>query len=102
MKFQIERRTNLSYEEFANEYLFPLKPVIVSDALRGWQALRRWTPEFFKREFGGMTFLINDDPDQAADYKGNDRGTEYTMADFVDRILASTDERPAPYFRNRI
>jgi len=102
MQFQIERRQNLSYEEFAGEYLYPLKPVIVTDACRDWRALKRWTPEFFKREFGGMEFLINEDPNQKADYKGNDAGTQYTMATFIDRVLESTNENPAPYFRNRI
>ena len=70
MKFEIERRENLSYEEFAREYLYPLKPVIVTDAFRGWQALKHWTPKFFKQEFGGMTFSINEDPNQKADYRG--------------------------------
>jgi hypothetical protein len=102
MKFEIERRENLSYEEFAGEYLYPLKPVIVTDAFRGWQALKRWTPEFFKQEFGNMTFSINEDPNQNAGYKGNEGGSEYTMARFIDRVLESTDENPAPYFRNRI
>ena len=102
MKFEIERRENLSYEEFAREYLYPLKPVIVTDALRAWRALERWTPELFKQEFGGMTFRINEAPNQKADYKGNEAGSEYTMARFIDRVLESTDENPAPYFRNRI
>lgn len=98
----IERRNNLSYEEFAAEYLYPLKPVIVTDALRGWQALKRWTPAFFKQEFGNMRFRVNEDSNQHAGYKGNETGTEFTMAGFIDRVLASTDENPAPYFRNRV
>jgi hypothetical protein len=50
MAFEIERRDRLSYEEFAESYLYALKPVIVTDALCQWKALGRWTPEFFKRE----------------------------------------------------
>ncbi len=100
--FEIERRKNLSYEEFAREYLYPLKPVIVTDVLQKWPAMQRWTPEFFKREFGDMKFRLNENPGQRADYKGNEEGTEYTMAQFIDRVLASTEENPAPYFRNRV
>lgn len=101
-KFEIDRRQNLTYEEFAGEYLYPLKPVIVTDAFRGWPALKRWTPEFFKQTFGSMKFLINEDPNQKADYKENEAGSEYTMARFIDLVMDSTDENPAPYFRNRI
>lgn len=100
--FQVERRKNLSYEAFAREYLYPLKPVIVTDALEKWPAMTRWTPEFFKREFGGMTFRLNESRSQGADYRGNEEGTEYTMARFIDRVLSSTEADPAPYFRNRV
>lgn len=95
-KFEIERRQHLSYEEFATEYLYPLRPVIVTDVLQKWSAMTRWTPEFFKREFGNMKFQLNEDPGQDAGYKGNEQGDEYTMARFIDRVLASTNEHPAP------
>jgi len=98
---EIERRSKLSYHEFARDYLYPMKPVVITDALQSWPAMRRWTPEFFKNEFGGMTFSIN-----AAEYgqAGFDpgRADEFTMASFIDRVLESTEERPAPYFRNKV
>ena len=48
MTNSIDHREKLSYEQFAKEYLYANKPVIITDALRDWKALRRWTPEFFK------------------------------------------------------
>jgi hypothetical protein len=59
MKINVERRSNLSHEEFRREYLVPNKPVVVTDAIRQWKALSRWTPEFFRREFGDMKFVID-------------------------------------------
>ena len=101
MKFEIEHRANLSYAEFVEKYLYGNKPVVLTDGIRRWKALSRWTPEFFKKEFGDMTFTIDEGKKGKAEYKGN--GTvEYTMARFIDRVLTSTDEDPAPYFRNRI
>ena len=95
----IERRANLSYEEFATQYLWPNRPVIVTDALRNWKALGRWTPEFFKREFGEMKVTI---AEGKAGYKESEGVVEYTMAQFMDRVLESSEENPAPYFRNQI
>jgi hypothetical protein len=103
MKTEIDHREKLSYEEFAREYLYANKPVVITDSLREWKALSRWTPEFFKREFGDMKFMINEKLQGAAGYKGDgSQGVEYTMADFIDRVLASTEANPAPYFRNQI
>jgi histone arginine demethylase JMJD6 len=98
----IERRSNLSYAQFAEEYLYANKPVIVTDAIRDWKALTRWTPDFLKREFGELRFTINEARSQEAAYKDNEGTVEYTMVRFIDRVLESTDENPAPYLRNRV
>ena len=101
MSADIERRANLSYAEFSDRYMYANKPVIVTDALREWGALSRWTPEFFKEQFGDMRFSISRvEPGQA--HNGETGDEEYTMARFIDRVLESTDDDPAPYFRNRV
>ena len=90
---EIDYRSNLSYEEFAQNYLYPHKPVVITDALRSWRALSRWSPEFFKREFGDMQFTID---------TGKNGVVEFTMDSFIDRVIASNESNPAPYFRNRV
>lgn len=98
---KVDRRSNLSYEEFAREYLYPLKPVIVTDVLKDWPALNRWTPDFFRKEFGDMKFTINNAEYGQSSFNEKD-AVEYTMAQFIDLVLESTEEKPAPYFRNKI
>ena len=103
MKTEIERREKLSYEDFARDYLYANKPVVITDVLRSWKAVERWTPEFFKQEFGTMKFTLNENLKGQSDYKGNGgSAVEYTMDRFIDRVLSSTEENPAPYFRNQI
>jgi len=100
-RFEIERRSGLSYEEFRDKYLYPRKPVVVTDAVRQWKAVGKWTPEFFKRDFGDMKFVLDGALTPTPGYKQTAGGDEYTMARFIDRVLESTDENPAPYFRNQ-
>jgi histone arginine demethylase JMJD6 len=102
MKMEIERRANLSYSEFAKEYLYANKPVVITDAMRQWKAVGRWTPDFFKQEFGSMKFAIDDDLKRKAGYKENGGHTDFVMSQFIDQVLQSTEENPAPYFRNKI
>ncbi len=99
MRLEIERRRNISYEAFAREYLYLNKPVILCGALENWKALKRWTPEMFKTEFGSMEFSINATEYGQEGHKENARA-HFTMASFIDRVLESSEERPAPYFRN--
>jgi len=47
----IERRSNLSLEEFTE--LYDAKwPVLVTDAMQNWAALKKWTKQFFITNYG--------------------------------------------------
>lgn len=79
----VERVSGIGMEEFVRRYRKPRRPVILTDALHGWSAAGRFTPEFFKHTY--------------ADRVVRARGREYRLAEIIDLQLASTPERPAPY-----
>lgn len=93
MDNSIDRRENLSYEEFSEKYLYANRPVIILDALRKWRAVSRWSPEFFKRDFGEVRFSVKD---------SNNPPQEYTIAQLIDLVNVSSVENPAPYLRNKV
>jgi len=88
----IERRNSaeLPYEAFIREYVIKNRPVIIENAMPGWNALRAWTPEFFKTKFGSQVVDVT--------YGG----VKMTMADLIDAVLASTPEKPGPYLHKVI
>lgn len=79
----IERVGGLSQEEFVRRYRKPRRPVILTDALRQWPALGRYTPEFFKREHGDRLIRI--------------RGRDYRLAEVIEQQEASDEQHPGPY-----
>ena len=79
----IERRSGLSWDTFLNEYVRPNKPVILTDASKDWKAKGLFSPEYFKTNFPDKTASIG--------------GVRYRLSDYIDMMLASTDEKPAPY-----
>jgi cupin-like protein len=83
----IDRRSNLSRSEFEREYLLPLRPVIVTDGIDHWGALGRWTPQFFKQSYGHLEVEVD--------------GERMTLGELIDRVEASTPEKPAPYLHNQ-
>ena len=84
---EIERRTELGYDEFEKKYMFGNKPVVVSGAFRSWRALSRWTPEFFKSEFGNMNFTLDDDLKRKAGYAAVPDSVQHRMSEFIDQGL---------------
>jgi histone arginine demethylase JMJD6 len=79
----IDRRTNLSHEEFISEYVNKSRPVILTDAIKGWKAVGKLTPEFFKKNYPNITKTIN--------------GVTYRMDDFIDHMLVANADNKAPY-----
>jgi histone arginine demethylase JMJD6 len=85
----VDRISGMPHREYLRQYVQCLRPVILTDAMLGWRALEVWTPEFFRRQYGAVAVRVE--------------GREFSMADLVDRVLASTREDPAPYLnRTRI
>lgn len=81
--FTIDKRSNLSKKELFNEYIKPGKPVVLTDATAAWNDVGKFTPQFFKENYGHITKEV--------------KGKTYTIAEFVDMMYASTPENPAPY-----
>jgi histone arginine demethylase JMJD6 len=81
----IDKRDRPSYSEFEREFLKPHRPVVISGALDGWKA-SKWTPEYFREHHPDKRFNVD--------------GTDYRMDDFIELVLNSSHERPAPYLRN--
>lgn len=88
VKLQIDRHSELSYEQFARQYLYANKPVIITDAIRNWKALCKWTPDFFRARYGSKEVTIDD--------------KRYKVAEFIELVLQSNKDHPAPYLRNQV
>lgn len=85
---EIDRRAGLTADQFEREYLHPPRPVILTDAIAHWGAMGRWSPQFFKQEYGRLQVEVD--------------GEVMALGDLVDRIEVSTDDSPAPYLRNQL
>jgi hypothetical protein len=77
--------TDISYQQFIEEYANPGRPAILRGALSELGAAQ-WTPESMTRRWGHKVFEIE--------------GKSLTFAQIIAAQMASTPENPAPYFRS--
>lgn len=75
---------SLPYEEFLGRHVAANRPVVIRRAVTSWPALHKWVPDYFKRNFH--------DREVAVAY-----GKTMPFDDFIDAVLASTEEKPGPY-----
>lgn len=81
----VERRDNLSYEEFLDQYCEPNRQVIHTDAAEEWPATEKWTPSYLAPSVGHRRVVID--------------GATYSVAHLVDLVADSIPEAPAPFLR---
>ena len=85
MATTIDVRRNLTQREFEKEYLEPLRPVILDASIDDWGA-KAWSPAWFQEHFPDKQVKIDGQP--------------VRLGAYLDRLLASDAEHPAPYLRN--
>ena len=82
----LARVKNISRADFIRQYVIPRKPCIMENATPGWTSLAKWTPDFWRTTYGSKKVKID--------------GKELTMREVIDLAVASSNEHPAPYYRN--
>ncbi len=50
----VEKREQLSREEFVERYVRACRPVVITGLARDWPALKRWSPQDPKQRFGHL------------------------------------------------
>ncbi len=71
----VDRRSNLTYVDFVEQYEKPNRPVILTDAARDWKARATWNPDTMVQRFGKTLFNVN--VKSAAGKKFRMRGFDY-------------------------
>ena len=79
----VEKKYGMTYAEFEKDHLFANIPVVIGDACKGWKAKDKFTPDFFKSEYGNRNVNVE--------------GQDYKLGDFIDLMNKATVENPAPY-----
>ena len=82
----LERVATLTPKEFLHEFVLKGKPVILTEFAKQWPAMGKWTPEFFSTKYGHLSKDV--------------KGVYHTVAEQMELIRSSTEEKPAPYSYN--
>jgi hypothetical protein len=86
----IERLPSIDAETFFRHHYAASRPVVLTEAIRGWPQVATWSPAWFRDRFGAIEVAVTADRTSDPDY---DRNTPahtrtMTMGAFVDRMEA--------------
>jgi hypothetical protein len=86
----IERRADLSAEEFLERYYSTNRPVILTGKMQGWPALTAWTPDYLKARLGDREVELQSGrtADPQFEIRKDDHRARAPFSAFIDRISA--------------
>jgi ribosomal protein L16 Arg81 hydroxylase len=90
---QVERRSNLSLEEFRQSYLRARRPVVITDAIDHWPARSLWSFEYLKRTMGAERVAVFRYDEEFTP----DAVTEMNLGDYIDGVT-TRDWKEFPYY----
>jgi hypothetical protein len=84
----VERRHQLSREEFYEAYYYRNRPVVISGMLEHWPALSRWTPDYLKAQYGHLEVEVQCGRSKDPDYEINSNQHKKRMpfGEYVDWV----------------
>ncbi|NEQ80128.1 MAG: cupin-like domain-containing protein [Moorea sp. SIO2I5] len=76
----VDRRSDLSYEEFVQEYASVGKPVIITNMTNNWEASKKWNYNFFKEKYGSLKCSVRNCKENS--------WVNMTIADYMDYMIS--------------
>jgi LPS sulfotransferase NodH len=86
----IDRRSNLSRNEFHDRYYAANRPVLIERLMTGWRATSAWTPDYLKRVAGDQTIEVMTarEADPKYELNATKHRTEMRFSDYVDMVYS--------------
>ncbi|MDF5721312.1 MAG: cupin-like domain-containing protein, partial [Rhizonema sp. PD37] len=89
----IERRSNISYEEFVREYASVGKPVIITDVVKNWRASTKWNLDFFKSKYGSVKLEVQDYNPEGEFTRETRTHESMKIADYIDYMTGGAGNK---------
>jgi ribosomal protein L16 Arg81 hydroxylase len=90
-QYSVDRRSNLSAEEFFTQYHRANRPVIITDGMTHWPAMLLWSPAYLRQMCGDVTVQVMSGREADSNYEiGCEAHKEsIRFSEYIDRIAQS-------------
>ena len=96
----LKRVPAMSAFRFQSEFADPAQPVILTGVANRWEALRLWTFDNLRSQFGHLLVPVRGSDDESQVFFGDAAPKNMLLTDYIDIILNSDRHSRRPYLGN--
>jgi len=86
----IEKVSLIDQKNFSDSYFTPLRPLVIKDLAKTWPASKKWTPDFFKEQYGNKQVKVYDECFLAAGKHYMSKLKTISLREYIDTIMTSS------------
>ena len=86
----IEKVSLIDRKNFSDSYFTPLRPLVIKDLAKTWPASKKWTPDFFKEQYGNKQVKVYDESFVAAGKHYMNKLKSISLREYIDTIMTSS------------
>ena len=86
----IEKVSLIDQKNFSDSYFTPLRPLVIKDLAKTWPASKKWTPDFFKEQYGNKQVKVYDESFVAAGKHYMSKLKTISLREYIDSIMTSS------------
>ncbi len=86
----IEKVSLIDQKNFSDSYFTPLRPLVIKDLAKTWPASKKWTPDFFKEQYGNKQVKVYDESFVAAGKHYMSKLKSISLREYIDTIMTSS------------
>ncbi len=88
----IEKVSLIDQKNFSDSYFTPLRPLVIKDLAKTWPASKKWTPDFFKDQYGNKQVKVYDESFVAAGKHYMSKLKTISLREYIDTIMTSSQD----------
>jgi len=80
----------IEQKDFSDSYFKPLLPLVIQDLAKSWPASKKWSPDFFREQYGNKQVKVYDDSFVAAGKHYMSKHKTIPLKQYIDTIMTSS------------
>jgi len=86
----VDKVSLIEQKDFSDSYFKPLRPLVIQDLAKSWPASKKWSPDFFREQYGNRQVKVYDDSFVAAGKHYMSKLKTISLKQYIDTIMTSS------------